>query len=69
MKRWEYNNEYKKIPEYKEEQAVKILVSEVIEEIENLPPMTMVATVENTVDWYERYKSIKEHLNEEVERI
>ena len=53
MKRWEYNNEYKKIPEYKEEQAVKILVSEVIEEIENLPPMTMVATVENTVDWYE----------------
>ena len=69
MKRWEYNNEYKKIPEYKEEQAVKILVSEIIEEIENLPPMTMVATVENTVDWYERYKSIKEHLNEEVERI
>lgn len=46
-----------------------MLVSEVIEEIENLPPMTMVATVENTVDWYERYKSIKEHLNEEVERI
>lgn len=69
MKRWEYNNEYKKIPEYKEEQAIKMLVSEVIEEIENLPPMTMVATVENTVDWYERYKSIKEHLNEEVERI
>lgn len=59
----------KKIPEYKEEQAIKMLVSEVIEEIENLPPMTMVATVENTVDWYERYKSIKEHLNEEVERI
>ena len=69
MKRWELNNEYSEKPEYKEQQAVKMLVSEVITEIENLPPMTMVATVENTVDWYERYKTIKERLDEEVERV
>lgn len=69
MKRWELNNEYSDNPEYKEQQAVKMLVSKVIAEIENLPPMTMVATVENTVDWYEKYTEIKEYLNEEVERI
>lgn len=68
MKRWELNNEYSDNPECKEQQAVRMLVSEVIAEIENLPPLTMVATVENTVDWYERYKVIKERLNEEVER-
>lgn len=66
MRRWELNNEYKKIPEYQEQQAIKLLVSEIVGEIENLPPMTMVATVENTVDWYEKYKEILESLNEEV---
>lgn len=68
MKRWEHYNEITEKPECMEEQAINMLVSRVVEEVENLPPMTVVATVLNQINWYDVYTAMKEHLNEEEER-
>lgn len=63
MKKWELLNETAETPQSMEEMAIELLTFKIIEEVENLPPMTMVATVLEG-DWYKAYKDIKEHLNE-----